>query len=302
MLFFNSHVIEKKSKNIKDKLYMKIKISADSTCDLPQEIIDCYDIGISPLYVVKAGESLRDGLEICPDDIYAHVRAGGEPCSTAAVNVGDYLDSFGEYLKTHDAIIHFTISESMSTCWQNSRIANEELGNIYTIDSKNLSVGIGILVIEAAEMAANGASPEEIVARIEEMRERIDMSFVVETLEYLYKGGRCSAVALLGANLLRLRPCIEVMDGAMDVGKKYRGAMDKVLMKYISDRMSAAEFDRRRVFIVDSGVEESARQAVIKQVRDSGLFDEVLTARAGCTISSHCGPNTLGIMMVRKAD
>ena len=280
---------------------MKIKISADSTCDLPQEIIDRYNIGISPLYVVRDGESLRDGVEIVPDELYAHVRQTGRLCSTAAVSLGDYMDSFGEYLKEYDAVIHFTISSSMSACYQNACLARQSLGRIYPVDTESLSAGIGLLVIRAAELAEEGCGAQEIVDVVEEMKKRIDGSFIIETLEYLYKGGRCSAVAALGANLLRLRPCIELSDGKMDVGKKYRGAIEKCIPRYIADRLSDGVFDRRRAIVVDSGRDPAVRAAAMEQVRSSGLFDEVLWSRAGCTISSHCGPNTLGLMLVSQS-
>ncbi|MGI6028397.1 MAG: DegV family protein [Candidatus Heteroscillospira sp.] len=279
---------------------MKIKISADSTCDLPQDVIDRYNIGVTPLYVVRDGESLKDGVEFTPDELYAHVRETGRLCSTAAVSYGDYMDVFDQWLREYDAVIHFTISSSMSACYQNACLAKQSLGEVYPVDSESLSSGIGLLVLRAAELAEGGSNVQEILAEIEDMKKRVDGSFVIETLEFLYKGGRCSAVAALGANLLKLRPCIELHSGAMGVGKKYRGALDKCITRYIAERLEGAEFDRRRAIVVDSGIDESIRSAAIEQVRQSGLFDEVLWARAGCTISSHCGPNTLGVMMVRK--
>lgn len=280
---------------------MKIKISADSTCDLPSELAAKYDIGITPLYIVMDGRELRDGLEISPEDIYKHVRSGGGMCSTAAVNVADYMEVFSGWLQDYDAIIHFTISSSMSACYQNACIAARDLGNIHVIDSANLSVGIATLAIRAAELASEGASPEAIVAEVDEMKKRLDVSFVIETLEFLWKGGRCSAVTALGANLLHLRPCIELHGGAMDVAKKYRGALDKYISKYVEDRLAAGGFDRRRAWVVDSGIDPAISTAAIEQVKSSGLFDEVLYAKAGCTISNHCGPNTLGVIMLKQS-
>ncbi|MGE4352513.1 MAG: DegV family protein [Oscillospiraceae bacterium] len=279
---------------------MRIKISADSTCDLPEDILEKYDIGISPLYIVRNGESLRDGIDITPDDIYEHVRSGGMMCSTAAVNYADYLEFFGKYLEDYDAVIHFTISSSMSACYQNACLAAQALGNVYAVDSESLTVGIGLLAMRASELAADGLSPDEIVAYVNAMKTRVDTSFLLDTLDYLHKGGRCSSIAALGANLLHLRPCIEVTGGAMDVGKKYRGAIDKCITRYIADRLAIGQFDRRRVFVADSGLDKTIRASAIRQVADTGLFDEVLWARAGCTISNHCGPNTLGLVLVQK--
>jgi len=279
---------------------MKIKISADSTCDLPKEIAEKYNIGISPLYVVRDGVSCKDGVEITPDEIFRHFEKTGQLCTTAAVSYGDYLDTFGEYLKEYDAVIHFTISASMSSCWQNASLVAAELGNIHVVDTENLSLGIGILAIAAAEMAHHDKSVQEILDFVNCAKKHLDISFVVDTLEYLHKGGRCSALAAMGANILKLHPCIEVVDGAMGVGKKYRGSIDKCVPAYIADRLSAAEFDSHIAWIVDSGVPDSVREAAIEQVKASGKFEKVMSSRAGCTISSHCGTNTLGIMFLRK--
>ena len=279
---------------------MKIKISADTTCDLPLSVVREHDIGISPLYVVKDGESYKDGVEIGHRDIFDHYEKTGKLCSTAAVSYGDYVDAFGEYLKEYGAVIHFTISASMSACCQNARMAAADLGNVYVVDSENLSVGIGVLVVLAADMAAEGKTPAEILERMEELKKRIDMTFVIDTLEFLHKGGRCSTVAALGANILRLHPCIEVRSGAMSVGKKYRGNMDKFISAYLADKLSEGNFDRRLAWIVDSGVPADVRGAALEQVEKSGLFDQVLWSHAGCTICSHCGPNTLGLMVIKN--
>lgn len=281
---------------------MKIKITADSTCDLSPAITAQYGIEIIPLYVNKDGTFYRDGLEINTEDIFRHVSEGGELCSTAAVNLDDYLKRFEELKSEYDAIIHFTISASMSSCYQNARIAATELGGIYVIDSQNLSTGIAQLAIEASIMAAEGKQPEEIVSVVEALRARLDVSFVLDTLDYLRKGGRCSALAALGANLLSLKPCIEVHDGAMRVGKKYRGSLDKCLDKYIRERLADVNtLDLRRIFITYSaGLEQSQLDAVEAAVRQCAPFAEVLITTAGCTIASHCGPKCLGVLFFRK--
>lgn len=283
---------------------MKIKISADSTCDLPVDLAAQYDIGITPLYVVRGGDSLRDGVDITPDDIYAHVAAGGDLCSTAAVSVYDYVEYFRAMRQEYDAVIHFHISSDMSACYQNACIAAEEVDGVYPIDARNLSVGIGIMVLEAAELAREGVlSAPEIVEKILARREQVDVSFVVEQLDYLRKGGRCSSVAALGANLLSLRPCILVKDGKMGVGKKYRGAYQKCLLQYVKERLEGhGDIDTRRIFIANSGGFSDEEVAQVEQaVRACQPFEEVLHTRAGCTISCHCGPRTLGIVYFHKA-
>ena len=278
---------------------MNIKISADSTCDLSPDLIARYDIGISPLYIVRDGESLVDGVDITPDEIYAHVEAGGSMCSTAAVSVYDYVEFFRKELESADAVVHFHISGDMSACYQNACIAAAEVGNVYPVDARNLSTGIGLLVLEAAELARKGElTAQEIQQRMNQRRELLDVSFVVEQLGYLRKGGRCSSVAALGANMLSLRPCIQVKDGKMGVGKKYRGAYQKCLLQYVTERLEGRDdIDPHRIFITESGGFTPEEVAEVEAaVRGYQPFEEVLHTRAGCTVSSHCGPRTLGIL------
>ena len=282
---------------------MNIRICADSTCDLSPELAERYHIRIVPLFVVKAGVPMADGIDIQPQDIYDHVAAGGDICSTSAVSVAEYEAVYREMLADCDEVVSFHISSDMSACWQNACLAAAETGRVYPVDSKNLSTGIGQLVIEAALMAeAGNCTGAEIRAAMNEKREKLDVSFLVETLAYLRKGGRCSAVAALGANLLGLKPCIEVRSGKMGVGKKYRGRMDKCLEQYVRDRLAGRDdIDTGRIFITDSGgFTEAQRMAVEKVVRECQPFREVLHTQAGCTVSSHCGPGTLGILYFHK--
>lgn len=282
---------------------MNIKISADSTCDLSQELVERYAIGIAPLYIIRDGQSLVDGVDITPDEIYDHVAGGGSMCSTAAVSVYDYVTFFRKELESCDAVVHFHISGEMSACYQNACIAAAEVGNVYPVDARSLSTGIGLLVLEAAELAREGKlTAQEIQQRMEQRREKLNVSFLVEQLDYLRKGGRCSSVAALGANVLSLRPCIQVKDGRMGVGKKYRGPYLKCLLQYVKERLEGRDdIDPHRIFITESGgmtAEEVAR--VEEAVRSYQPFEEVLHTRAGCTVSSHCGPRTLGILYFTK--
>ena len=254
---------------------------------------------ITSLYIVRDGESLVDGVDITPDEIYDHVAKGGSMCSTAAVSVYDYEEFFRKELESADAVVHFHISGDMSACYQNACIAAAEVGNVYPVDARNLSTGIGLLVLEAAELAQNGQlTAQEIQQRMEQRRELLDVSFLVEQLGYLRKGGRCSSVAALGANMLSLRPCIQVKDGKMGVGKKYRGAYQKCLLQYVKDRLEGRDdIDLRRIFITESGGFTPEEVAEVEAaVRSYQPFEEVLHTRAGCTVSSHCGPRTLGIL------
>lgn len=280
---------------------MKIKITSDSTCDLPQELIEKYAIGILPLCVTVEGKTYRDGVDIQAAEMLAMTEASGGTPKTAANNIQDYLDVFTAALQENDAVIHFTISSSMSACYQNACLAAEELENVYVIDSANLSTGQGHLVLDACEMAEAGVEPAAIAAELEERKKKVDASFVVDTLEYLRRGGRCSALAAMGANLLKLHPCISVKDGAMGVGKKYRGNMKTCLTEYVKDRLAEPDtVDTRRIFITDSGISEEIRQLVEETVLSILPFEEVIHSQAGCTVSCHCGPGTLGILFFRK--
>ena len=280
----------------------KIIISSDSTCDLSAELKEKYGIKIIPLGVTLGTQVYRDGVDITPDDIYAHHEKTGELPKTTATNVGEGIEYFEELKKDGDAVIHFTISSSMSSTYNNSCMAAEEFDNVYVIDAGNLSTGSGLLVLAAAEMAQQGMEAAQIVEEIEKLKPCVDASFVIDSLEYLHKGGRCSTLAMMGANLLKLKPCIEVKNGSMGVGKKYRGAYGRVLSEYVEERLqNIDDIDTTRVFVTHAGCDEDIVNAIVEQVKSKGIFDEVLLTRAGCTVSSHCGANTLGVIFIRKS-
>ena len=281
---------------------MKVKITSDSVCDLSPELKEKYGLEIMPLTVMLDGRDHLDGVDIVPDDIYAHVAAGGALGSTAAVSVANYIDFFNKQLEKSDELVHFHISSSMSSCYQNAIIATDEVENVYPVDSENLSTGIGLLILDAIEMAEQGKSGKEILESVNALRSKVEASFVVDSVDYLHKGGRCSAVAALGANLLGLKPCIEVKDGAMGVSKKYRGKIGKCLLQYVRDRLEGREdINTKRIFITHSGgFTPEEIQAVEDEVKKYQNFGEILHTRAGCTVSNHCGPKTLGILFERK--
>ena len=277
-----------------------VLISADSVCDLSDELIKKYNIKILPLYVIMNDKSYKDQVELKPDQIYENYNINKTVPKTAAIPPADFEEFFSENLKEYDEIVHFSISSGFSGTYQNSLIAADGNKKIFLVDSKNLSTGIGLLVLKAAEMAQSGKSGREIKKAVEALVPKVDANFVIDTLEYLYKGGRCSALAAFGANLLKLKPCIEVKNGKMDVGKKYRGNIDSVLQTYVSDRLTGADIDGTRVFITHGGISDEIKAQVREKVESFGLFDEILETRAGCTVSSHCGPNTLGVLFIRK--
>ena len=282
---------------------MNIKITADSTCDLSPELIERFGITISPLYIIKGGRPYKDTVEITPQDIFDWVDSGRGICSTSAVNTADYQELFGRLRPLCDGIVHFTISSDMSACYANACLAAEEYDNIYIVDSRNLSTGIGHLVLDAAIMAQGGSmTAEEIFNAVTSETDKVESSFIIDKLDYLHKGGRCSTLAALGANLLKLKPCIEVKDGLMGVGKKYRGNFDKVILQYVRDRLQGRDdIDPRRIFITYAqGVSRDIADRVEAELRGIMSFEEIYHTYAGCTVSNHCGPVCLGILFFRK--
>ncbi|MBO2526707.1 MAG: DegV family protein [Clostridiales bacterium] len=280
---------------------MRIKITADSTCDLsPQQLRD-NDITMFPLFVNKGNESFLDSVTINPADIFDHVAAGGELCSTAAVPVGVYQDQFEEFLKDYDAVVHISLGSGFSSCYNNACIAAAELDNVRVIDSKNLSTGHGHVVMEACKLAKTATDLDAMQAELEELTGRVDASFLLERLDYMVKGGRCSFVAALGANLLKLKPCIEVADNKMIVAKKYRGSMAKCMEAYVHDRLdNTTDIIPERIFITHTPVTEEVSKATHQAVRACMDFDEICDTDAGCTISCHCGEGCIGILYIHK--
>lgn len=279
-----------------------IVITSDSTSDLSPELLERYHVEILPLGIVLGDKLYTDGNDINPDMIYAHHDKTGELPKTNAVNMDTAMDFFKPYVDAGKTVIHFSISSTMSSSFNNSRMAAEEIGNVYVIDSANLSTGSGLLVIAAAEMAASGMEAEAIVAALEDLKPRVDASFVIDSLEYLHKGGRCSALAMMGANLLKLKPCIQVKNGSMGVAKKYRGKYSEVLKQYVKDQLGdCSDIELDRVFVTHAGVDSAIVDDVVALVKETAPFKEVFLTRAGCTVSSHCGKDTLGVLFIRKS-
>lgn len=281
---------------------MSIAIVTDSTCDLPREILERYSVTVLPLHITRGNESLLDGLEITPEDIFAHVAAGGDICATSAVNISEFADCFRSLGRDHEAVICLTIGASFSTCYQNACVAAGEMQKprVHVVDSQSLSSGQGLLVLAAARLAEEGLAPEEIVRRLEKARERVDASFILDRLDYMKKGGRCSAVAALGANLLKLKPCIEVKNGKMTVGKKYRGSLTRVMEQYTRDRLAAYAPNACGdvVVVVHPPADKEPLEAARRVLEEDGRFSHIWEAYSGCTVACHCGPNTIGVMFL----
>lgn len=280
-----------------------IKIITDSTSDLSQKLLDKYDIAVVPLNIILDEKSYLDGVEIDPDRIYKWADANSTTPKTAAPLFQYMVDFLRPYKERGDEVIFIGISEDMSSTCQVARLAAEDLEytDMHVINSQNLSTGIGLQVLRAAEMALDGADAQTIVSSIEDARSKVRASFVVDTLTYLHRGGRCSAVTALIGNVLALKPEITVVNGKMGVAKKYRGKQSAVIQKYATDlKEHLLAADPRRVFITHSGVNDEVLNSIYSFVNGLEHFENVEITRAGGVISSHCGPNTLGVLFYEK--
>lgn len=280
---------------------MRIKITSDSTCDLTKAQIQEHDITIYPMIVNKGDQSYRDGVDITPADIYAHVAAGNPLCSTSAGSVGEYIDFFGPLSKEYDAVVHINLGSGFSSTHQNACLAAQEFDNVYPIDSRNLSTGQGHVVLEACRLAKTESNPKELCRKLKEFTPKVNASFLLDRLDYMVKGGRCSSVAMLGANLLRLKPCIEVADNKMVVAKKYRGNYNKCLETYVRERLQdMSDLRTEEIFLTHTLVSQESVDTVRKTIEECGQFENIYESTAGCTVTCHCGEGTLGILYVHK--
>lgn len=275
--------------------FMKIAISAESTIDLPKELLEKYNIKTLPFVVILGGEEYKDG-EISSTDIFSYVEKNKILPKTSAVNKEQYTAHFQNLLKEYDAVVHICLSSQISCACQNAKDVASEMKNVYVIDSLSLSTGIALLAIYASQLASEGFEPKQVVDRVSARIPSVQASFVIERLDYLYKGGRCSALAYFGANFLRLRPQIIVKEGKMSSYKKYRGNMDKVIANYCTDTLE--EFnnpDKKLAFITYTTATEKMLEEAEKALRAKG-FETIYETKTGATISSHCGEHTLGIL------
>ena len=278
-----------------------IKITADSTCDLSDAILQSLNVSLVPLHILVDEEDFLDGVNIKPENIFDYIGVQQKRCSTAAINVFEYEQFFQPLAAEYEAVIHINLSRHISSCHQNAKLAAEQFDNVFIIDSLNLSTGSGHLVYEAAVLAQQGLTAHEIVARIESMKANIHATFVIDKMDYLKKGGRCTSLEAFGATLLKIKPSIEVVDGKMAVGKKYRGKFNSVLEKYVEDQLNDLQsIDPARIFITHSHCSPETVQQVRSQLEALNYFEQILETTAGCTISTHCGPNTLGILYKTK--
>jgi len=277
---------------------MRIALSVDSACDIPQELKEKYNIHVLPYYVMLGEKECIDGVNVTSEDLYKYFNETGNLPKTAAIGVDAFVDYFANILKTYDAVIHISLSFQMSSSGRNATEASSKFSNVHVIDSKNLSSGIGLVALSCAEKIQEGKDINTIINEIECEREKVQASFLVDTLKFLYKGGRCSALSSLFAGVLKIKPKILVSDGKMGVAKKYMGNINGCLPKYVEDTLKISNPDKKRAFVTHSSKMEISSK-IVQMLKDYG-FEEVYDCDASSTISSHCGPNTLGILFMNK--
>lgn len=278
-----------------------VMITADSTCDLSPELLERFQIKTIPLTIQLGDDSFLDGQGFTPELMYKRYRQDGTLPKTAACSIQQFIDFFSQFTAAGYEVVHLDISSELSCSYANARLAAQELEGVYPVDSQMLSTGVGLLAIEGAECRDKGMSAEEIARHLTALTDKVDTSFVLDTLEFMWKGGRCSAVASLGANLLKLKPALEMKDGKLGVYKKYRGSITAVYQQYIKERLAGKSIRPGHVFITESGeIEEATVTELEALVRELIPVKEIHHTTAGCTISSHCGPKTLGVLFINE--
>lgn len=279
---------------------MKIKITADSTCDLSTELIEKYNIGIMPLFVALGEKNCVDGVTIQPTEIYDYYKNFKKLPKSGARSAEDYEKFFSSFMKEgYDALIHFNISSDMSASYNNAVVATSKFSKVFVVDSRSLSTGIGLLVLDACDMAAVGMKPKAIFEREVARIGAVQASFIIDSLEFLYKGGRCSSLVYLGANLMRIKPVITVKEGKMGVWKKPQGRYSRCVEKYVETvHDTFTNPDKKRCFVTHTQMDDGIAESVIDQVKSWGIFDEILETTAGCTVTTHCGANTIGVLFI----
>ena len=278
-------------------------ISTDSPADVPAEIRERYDIRVIPLHIILDDDYFEDGVNIQPDDLYAFYKKTGRLPKTSAVSVAEYTDFFKELTQDGSSVVHISFSSALSATHQNARLAAEDFDNVYIVDSKSLSTGIALLAIKAAQLAQDGLDAKTIAHEMEYKREKVVTTFILDKLEFLYKGGRCSGVAMLGANVLGIKPSIVMVDGKLQVGKKYRGKLENCQMQYVRDLLEqyAGRIDTDRAFLSrTAGVSDEQMKALQKEIHKTLKFKEYIVSTVGCTITSHCGERTFTFEFMLK--
>ena len=285
----------------KRNLILNIKITADSTCDLSEALLRQWNISLIPMHILMGEESYLDGVTIHPADVFAHAQNGGKMPKSAATNLVEYTDFLAPFARDYDAVIHINVGSKFSSCFQNARLAAQEFGNVYVVDSENICTGQGYLVLQAAKWAADGLPPKNISMRLQGLAKRVELSFVLNQLDYMAKSGRCSGVLAFGANLLGIKPALEVINGELKVVKKYRGSLPICVGKYITDLLDGRDdIDNSMVFISSCQPKPGCMEAIKAGLRKYGKFENIIETDIGTTIGGYSGPGTIGIVFAKK--
>lgn len=283
---------------------MSIKITADSPADLPEGMCEKYDIKIIPLHIILGDTCYEDGITVTPDGIYDYYSKTKELPKTASVSIAEYMSFFEEASKNGDEVLHFSLSSGISSTYHNAVLASEDMPNVHIIDTKSLTAGIALLVMKAVEMIGSGMDAASIAEKCRQLVDKIDTTFIISNLEFLYKGGRCSGIAVLGANVLGIKPSIAMdSEGKLQVDKKYRGKFSSCISQYIDDllKQNKGNIDTDRAVVVrTAGITDEQVQAAVKKIKDAVDFKEIIVTTAGCTITSHCGKGTFTFMYMTK--
>ena len=286
----------------KRRVFVKIKITADSTCDLTQELLQQWNISLMPMHILMGGESYLDGVTVHPADVFVHVQNGGQTPKSAAANLVEYSDFFAPFAKEYDAVIHISVGSKFSSCFQNARLAAQEYENVSVVDSENICTGQGYLVLRAAKWAADGLPPKSICMRLQNLAKRVELSFVLNQLDFMAKSGRCSGVLAFGANILGIKPSLAVINGELKVVKKYRGSLPICVGKYITDQLDGRDdIDNTMVFVSSCQPKPGCMDAIKAGLRKYGKFEHIIETDIGTTIGGYSGPGTIGIVFAKKA-
>ncbi len=278
----------------------KIIIAVDSACDIAKEVLLENEIAVLPYHINFGDESFIDGVTITRDELYQKVDETGMMPKTAAIGPAVFSDFFAELLEKGDAVVYLSIGSRFSSACQNAILAASEFENVFIVDTMSLSSGEALLLLRAIALRKEGKRAADIAKACTELAPRLDVSFVLDRLDYMHKGGRCSGVAVLGSNLLGIKPCIGITDGMLGMDKKYRGKLKVIVAKYIEERLADKNPDPEYVFLTDAGVDPEVHTAALEALQSAGIFKQILEADAGCVISSHCGPGTLGILFIQN--
>ena len=286
----------------KRRVFVKIKITADSTCDLTQELLQQWNISLMPMHILMGGESYLDGVTVHPADVFVHIQNGGQTPKSAAANLVEYSDFFAPFAKEYDAVIHISVGSKFSSCFQNARLAAQEYENVSVVDSENICTGQGYLVLRAAKWAADGLPPKSICMRLQNLAKRVELSFVLNQLDFMAKSGRCSGVLAFGANILGIKPSLAVINGELKVVKKYRGSLPICVGKYITDQLDGRDdIDNTMVFVSSCQPKPGCMDAIKAGLRKYGKFEHIIETDIGTTIGGYSGPGTIGIVFAKKA-